>query len=446
MRRPGAHCRRSAAAVVAAAALLAPSPGPVRAQASRPPVVTKQMYVRGHQMLEQLYSDLRQHYYDSTFNGIDLDARFRAADSAIGVAPSNEHILAAIAQFMSELDDSHTSFIPPAHVATVDPGYRVRFFGDTCYVVHVDSASDAAAKGLRVGDAVLAMDAFRLERKTYHTIAYVYYWLSPRPKVRLTVRGPDASQRTLDVAAKVTEGEHTIDFSDPEQWRRYLDWYEANAVSNHRAFELGDSVLVWKMSSFVYGDDANIDDMLRRVRKHRALILDLRNNGGGAVATEEYLIGQFFDHEVELGTVRERTGARRWTAKPRTSEPFRGLLVVLVNSGSASASEIFARVMQLEERAIIVGDHSAGAVVTSRSWFHQAGFGRVLRYGASISVADVVMPDGNRLEKVGVVPDHLVVPTGADLAAGRDPVLARALSLVGYTATAEQAAALYRAR
>jgi len=213
-----------------------------------------------------------------------------------------------------------------------------------------------------------------------------------------------------------------------------------------RAVELGDSVLVWKMSSVVYGDDAEIDDVLKRVRKRRALILDLRNNGGGAVATEEYLIGQFFDHEVELGTVRERSASKRWIAKPRTREPFLGLMVVLVNSGSASASEIFARVMQLEGRAIIVGDRSAGKVVTSRYWPHQAGYGRVLPYGAYISVADVVMSDGNRLEKVGVMPDTLVVPTGADLAAGRDPALARALFIAGVIVSPEQAAALYRRR
>lgn len=54
------------------------------------------------------------------------------------------------------------------------------------------------------------------------------------------------------------------------------------------------------------------------------------------------------------------------------------------------------------------------------------------------------MSDGARLEKVGVTPDEIVLPTGADLATGRDPVLARAISLLGGTMTAEQAGKFYR--
>lgn len=52
-------------------------------------------------------------------------------------------------------------------------------------------------------------------------------------------------------------------------------------------------------------------------------------------------------------------------------------------------------------------------------------------YGFSITIADVIMSDGKTLEKVGVTPDELVLPTPADLAAGRDPVLVHAAQLAG---------------
>jgi C-terminal processing protease CtpA/Prc len=53
------------------------------------------------------------------------------------------------------------------------------------------------------------------------------------------------------------------------------------------------------------------------------------------------------------------------------------------------------------------------------------------------------MSDGFSLEKVGVTPDETILPTGADMAASRDPVLARAITLLGGTMTAEQAGKFY---
>jgi C-terminal processing protease CtpA/Prc len=54
------------------------------------------------------------------------------------------------------------------------------------------------------------------------------------------------------------------------------------------------------------------------------------------------------------------------------------------------------------------------------------------------------MSDGESLEHKGVTPDEMLRPTGGDLAAGRDPVLARAITLLGGTMTAEQAGQFYR--
>jgi carboxyl-terminal processing protease len=108
---------------------------------------------------------------------------------------------------------------------------------------------------------------------------------------------------------------------------------------------------------------------------------------------------------------------------------------VLVNSDSASASELFARTMQLQHRATVIGDLSAGAVMESRIYPFQIGVtggnDLLVFYSASITHDDLFMTDGKSLEKVGVTPDVEIVPTGADLAAGRDPVLAQAAQLAG---------------
>jgi C-terminal processing protease CtpA/Prc len=65
-------------------------------------------------------------------------------------------------------------------------------------------------------------------------------------------------------------------------------------------------------------------------------------------------------------------------------------------------------------------------------------------FGTSITVADLRMADNGTLEKIGVTPDETVLPSGADLAAGRDPALARAITLLGGTMTPEEAGKFYR--
>jgi len=73
----------------------------------------------------------------------------------------------------------------------------------------------------------------------------------------------------------------------------------------------------------------------------------------------------------------------------------------------------------------------------------QLGSDTVVLYGASITAADLIMSDGKNLERVGVTPDELVLPTAADVAANRDPVLARAAEILGFKLEPEKAGALF---
>lgn len=103
----------------------------------------------------------------------------------------------------------------------------------------------------------------------------------------------------------------------------------------------------------------------------------------------------------------------------------------MVDSRSASAAELFARVVQIEHRGTVLGDHSSGSVMESRRYqFHQGADVQIF-YGASITEADLIMGDGKSLEHTGVQPDEVILPSAADLAAGRDPVLAKAAALAG---------------
>lgn len=117
--------------------------------------------------------------------------------------------------------------------------------------------------------------------------------------------------------------------------------------------------------------------------------------------------------------------------------------MVLIDAGSSSEAELFARIVQLEKRGVVIGDRSAGSVMRSRFYpMHHGGYDEML-YGIFITEADVIMPDGNSLEHVGVTPDEILLPTAQELSANLDPVLARASAIVGIKLDAKQAGKLF---
>jgi C-terminal processing protease CtpA/Prc len=268
---------------------------------------------------------------------------------------------------------------------------------------------------------------------------YRYYNLMPTASIRLVVQSPgEAKPRELDVASKIVRRTAAL------QWDQFFfrllreDYFDSKV----KYYEAGKDVLIWRMKSFEV-EEKHIDSMMGKAKNFKTLILDLRGNGGGYVDTLRRLAGYFFDHDLTVATDKRRKESKPYIAKTRGGDMFKGNLIVLVDSDSASASEVFARLIQLEKRGTVIGDRTAGAVMTSRGFDHQTGNGDVLYYGASITVGDLLMSDGKSLENVGVTPDEVVLPTGADLAAKRDPVLAHAATLAGVPLDAEKAGTFF---
>jgi C-terminal processing protease CtpA/Prc len=403
---------------------------------------------RGQMMAEQVKLDIKKNYFDPGFRGVDLEAVFKAANEKIERAVSNEQVMGIIAQAVLELDDSHTVFVPPQRQASIDYGFNLQLVGDDCYVTEVKKGSDAEAKGLKVGDQVLLVNQYQPARLNYWKLYYLFYLLRPQPGLSLGVRGPDGAERQIDVLAKVKQRKRLdlTAYVDFLELVRESENAERDRTRSHRLHEEGAELAVWKMPAFNL-EPAEVDSMMNRAAKSKALILDLRGNGGGYEVTLLRLIGNFFDADVRVGELQTRKESKPLVAKSRGGDGvYKGKLIVLVDGESGSSSEVFARTVQLQKRGAVIGDRTAGAVMRARYYQHEVGLDVVTFYGANITEADLKMSDGKSLEKTGVTPDEIRLPTGADLAAKRDPVLAHAASLAGVKMGAEKAGALFPER
>jgi C-terminal processing protease CtpA/Prc len=395
---------------------------------------------RGREILKILKQDLEDNYYDPKFHGMNLEERFKIAKDKINDATSNGQIFSIIAQMLTELNDSHTFFIPPGRVVDTDYGWEMRMVGKTCYVVDVTPGSDAESKGVKVGDEVWSIDGFEPTRENLWKIKYSYYTLKPRPGMRVVLHTPRGEEHEIEIAAHIVKGRE-----------RALLAGQAKLLDTSRFHEVGSDVIVWKLPSFEV-EQKEIDDAMTRVHPFKALVLDLRGNSGGYEDALLRLLGYFFDHDVKVGETKRRKGTKPMVAKARQGSFYPGRLTVLIDSDSASASELFARVIQLEKRGTIIGDVSAGAVMRAQVFgeadviggFDEEGMAvKVTPFAVSITDADIIMSDGASLERVGVAPDELLLPAATDLAKSYDPVLSHALTTVNATLAPAEAGALF---
>ena len=182
--------------------------------------------------------------------------------------------------------------------------------------------------------------------------------------------------------------------------------------------------------------------MIKKAKDSAAMILDLRGNVGGYVKRLERMAGAFLEKGTKIADVKGRKAMKPLAAQTGR-ESFSGDLVVLVDSESGSSAEVFARMIQIEGHGKVLGDTTSGKVMQSRGYGHISGTGRVVRYGASVTNADLIMTDGQSLENVGVTPAEIILPTVEDLAANRDPVMVRAAELLGLEMTPERAGKLF---
>ena len=310
----------------------------------------------------------------------------------------------AIRGMMAALGDKQTFYMDPSNYtdqtsflqgsyegigAYVDPT------GDYLTIVSPIDGSPAQKAGIKAGDKVIAVNG--------ETMTGV----DPR-EVLLKVRGPKGTQVTLTVARDgessplqfvITRGEITIASVEGKMLDNGIAYVDINTFGEKTTQDLHNT----------------LDTLLKQNPK--GIIIDLRDNGGGYLTTAVEVGSEFIDKGVILY---EKYGdGRRDEYKALGNGRATNIpLVVLINEGSASASEILAGALQDYGRAKLVGvqSYGKGSVQVWQPLSNDQGAARV-------TIAKWLTPKERAIDHVGLTPDVVVTMSHDDYQAGRDPQL-----------------------
>ena len=166
-----------------------------------------------------------------------------------------------------------------------------------------------------------------------------------------------------------------------------------------------------RLKSFNENSDQQFLGVVKKFEKDSKIngyILDLRNNPGGLL-TQAINITDFFLDDGEIVSTKGRKASETRKFFARKGDQIKGKpIIVLINNGSASASEIFAGALKDHKRAIILGENSYGkGSVQSIIPLRNGG-------GMRLTISKYYLPSGDSISEVGVTPDIVVEEKGDD--------------------------------
>jgi len=264
---------------------------------------------QGLMILESVHEEVKKHYYDPAFHGVNIDTEFARAKEKISGVDSLSRTFAIIADTLDTLHDSHTFFEPPARGYNVEYGFRRKMIGDKCFVTEVRPGSDAEKKGLKPGDQVITINEHPLNREVLFKLNYLYEILSPQQGLILEIQSLGGEKRRLPIQAAI-EHFNTLDGAG-DIIGRYNKQQENERPRFH---EFGDELIMIQISNFVMST-IDFDTVISKMRKHKAAVLDLRGNPGGAVSELEDFL-----RNVWITTSTSEIGSCGRAGKLKTSE------------------------------------------------------------------------------------------------------------------------------
>lgn len=320
-------------------------------------------------------------------------------------------IYGAISGMTESLGDNYTVFMTPEDLKIFEEDVAGEFQGvgmeigireDQLTVIAPLEGTPAEKAGLRTGDKIIKIDDEET-RELPLDIAVKY------------IRGPKGTEVTLTI---LREG-----WSEPKEFIIIRDVIEVPSLK----WELLDGNIAYiKLYQFTQVARSDFNRAALEILNSPAekIILDLRNNGGGFLQVAQDIAGWFLE-KGEVVTI-EDAGSKEEPELYKTEGPSRLLpypTVVLINEGSASASEILAGALRDNRGIKLIGETSFGKGSIQE-------LEELSKGGLKITIARWLTPKGELIADRGLEPDIEVEMTDEDYEQERDPQLDRAIEVI----------------
>lgn len=322
-----------------------------------------------------------------------------------------EQIYGAIKGLINSVDDPYTIFMTPEETAEFDKsmtdevfegiGAEIGVKKEQLVIIAPIKGSPAELAGLHAGDKIFTIDG--------------------EPSLKISaeeavtkIRGPQGEKVILEV---LREGE-----TKPIKITIVRD----SIINKSLHWKMVDDIAVIEITQF--GEDLEklffeaIPNIV--LEKPAKIIIDLRNNGGGLLDTSVKIMNEFFNKEVLVTTKGRKIGQTGDLESDKGGAFLEIPVAILVNQGTASASEIFAGAFQDYDRGVIIGEQTFGKGVV-QNVIPLSG-GATLK----VTVSEWLTPHGRSINKIGISPDVESVKTIDDYDNDRDPVLDKAFNIL----------------
>lgn len=392
------------------------------------------------QSFDQVWQTIHDKHFDPTFGGVDWDAVRAELRPKVAAAATMKAARAAMNEAIDRLRLSHFAIIPhEAYEALSGPagedregeiGLAARVLGGQALVTEVRPGSPAAENGVQPGWQIARIAGRDLAPLIEQVAAAYEDSTLQQAMLMLAIEGRLKGAVGETVEIEFIDGHDqavraALTRTRPEGLRAVFGNLPPMYVFLESRRLEGNLGYI-RLSSFFEPSTImkQFEEAVSGFVDADGIVIDLRGNPGGLGAMAAGLSGFFVEESNQhIGTMHARQMEFKLVVFPR-AETYAGPLAVLIDGCSGSTAEFMAGGLQALGRAHLFGMRSAGAALPSA--IEKLPNGDGFQY----AMGDYITASGRRLEGHGVVPDVDVVPTRAQLLAGRDPILAAAVDWI----------------